>query len=502
MSNEPSETEIFNRYRSDLTKIFNDFDKLVEEKTLNYNNFTNIIINLGNIYNNSLIKPIYIVFNKIINNSYLFDTYNKIAKLLITNVDNLTLSKDKDIYAIISRYTSEKDTLQMLIDYLKKTKTMENVLLRSEDNLETSINYCGTNHDFISFNYLIAFEDTFICDNNDIILNCSIDISDMQPRLTQNDKIYKYGKFFFKYCYNIKELFNECKANNKFIIFSVGITDSKEQYGHVNCLIYNPLFDEIEHFEPVGFKNYKMYSMGTLNETADAIEKFVKENISNTVKFISGAKECNHVGFQGVYKNEKHGKGICYLWTVWYIKQRLKYPNTNAKDTYEKIKKKYSTFKYGGTLADDMMDFRDELTSKRKDILANPKLPENAKHLFLNSWLMYHTNITNIDDLMKTNSQLIKDIANIVNDALSKEIKLPLLPKTSEKLKNIYKLSINELKYLRGRLTHIKRLSRKYKDKIFTDEWHKYKLRNLDKYSKTELNELEAELDKFLQKSK
>lgn len=136
--------------------------------------------------------------------------------------------------------------------------------------------------------------------------------------------------------------------NNKryrFIFMMLSITSECPEIinrsGHANAILIDKENKTIERWEPYGF----------ISESP-RYSKYIHDEITKhlTDKFIDGVYITKYIdnsyltekGFQHLQCLEKEipdDIGFCEAWSVWYLDQRLSYPDIPVKDLLEKMKK-------------------------------------------------------------------------------------------------------------------------------------------------------------------
>ena len=233
---------------------------------------------------------------------------------------------------------------------------------------------------------------------------CNIGIkTNMKCEFLNFEIVWIRKKIFFSD--NFADNFNKCisKKEVRFVIIPLGI--ELESGSHANYMLFDKKTYELERFEPYGSDPpYKFnYDIGSL----DSILEFKFMEINKNIKYISTTKYLPKIGFQyyDVYES-KTGKigdpgGFCALWSIWYIDNRLKYPEINRKSLIKKLLK--------------------EIKSKKISF----------KNLIRN----YSINITTIrDDILKHGNITINDW---INDQYTEKQYIKIINKLTNLLKNI-----------------------------------------------------------------
>ena len=151
----------------------------------------------------------------------------------------------------------------------------------------------------------------------------------------------KEVKAFDYYKYQIgKRIYNCLRAGAKL----VAIPFSSEN--HANMIIYRKVDNTFEHFEPhgsaFGGENPEQH-----NAAIDHFKSWIKDweaagFIPKGSQFISADKVCPlERGFQAKEGREKYeenitGRGLCQMWSLFYLEMCLKYPDVPAKELVTK----------------------------------------------------------------------------------------------------------------------------------------------------------------------
>ena len=143
------------------------------------------------------------------------------------------------------------------------------------------------------------------------------------------------------------EKLKECKNEGQKIIISYMAFDfviNDKVYSHANLIIYRPLQNEVERFEPHGqYFNYYGYEINNkLNiQLKNLFENELNKYIGN-VKYIPPNETCPNIeGFQfleGLIKKENES-GFCAIWSLFFMDLLLNNPNTSSKDIMEEALK-------------------------------------------------------------------------------------------------------------------------------------------------------------------
>ena len=143
------------------------------------------------------------------------------------------------------------------------------------------------------------------------------------------------------------EKLKECKNEGQKIIISYmtfNFVINDKSGSHANLLIYRPLQNEVERFEPHG--QYFTYYGYEVNNKLNSQLKNLFENELNkyigNVKYIPPNEICPNIkGFQyleGLIKKENEN-GFCAIWSLFFMDLLLNNPNTSSKDIMEEALK-------------------------------------------------------------------------------------------------------------------------------------------------------------------
>ena len=136
------------------------------------------------------------------------------------------------------------------------------------------------------------------------------------------------------------EKLKECKNEGQKIIISYMTFDfviNDKSGAHANLIIYRPLQNEVERFEPHGqyFSYYGYEVNNKLNiQLKNLFENELNKYIGN-VKYILPNETCPNVkGFQYLESSIKkeNESGFCGIWSLFFMDLLLNNPNTSSKD--------------------------------------------------------------------------------------------------------------------------------------------------------------------------
>lgn len=180
---------------------------------------------------------------------------------------------------------------------------------------------------------------------------------------------------------NFSILFNKClKSSARFIIIPLGI--EMKNGSHANYLIYDKTIKEIERFEPhggttpIGFN----YNSKLLDEI---LESYIK-SIDSEIKYINPSSFIPKIGFQIMDAQETDRKrigdpgGFCAMWSIWYVDQRLQYPEYTREQL---IKILFSSIRSNG------ISFRNMIRNYTRNIIDIRDKLLNTASININDWL-------------------------------------------------------------------------------------------------------------------
>jgi hypothetical protein len=153
------------------------------------------------------------------------------------------------------------------------------------------------------------------------------------------------------YLDNMVKTYKRCSKNDKLLIIPLDLFPPKRRKnrsGHANLLIFNPVRNEIERFEPHGLRTSISWVKNDLLEK-NIINRIVKpfnKLSKTTLKFVSSEHSCP-TGFKGFQDYEgralktsrdlgneviiKDPGGYCVSWSMFYLDLRLKFPSLDSK---------------------------------------------------------------------------------------------------------------------------------------------------------------------------
>jgi len=178
-----------------------------------------------------------------------------------------------------------------------------------------------------------------------------------------------------EYIKTLPKLITEC--NNKFIVINISIIYGFIE-GHANVLIYNPLKQEVEVFEPQGY----------VIEHDLIYELIISDLFPKNVKYISQKLYTDRF-FQDIQQQEcSIERGHCASWSFWYVFQRLKYYKLSAAEAYNEIFNK-TKLNVSGTeqgYTNLITDFVAYIKNKRKSILNKSDINNTIKEFLIKEW--------------------------------------------------------------------------------------------------------------------
>jgi len=346
---------VINKYHIDERKVYSDF-----------------IMSLIS-FANKMLKIIIIRFIRPMAFVYIDDkdiVFRK--KLLDVNTTNLTsildfeISNDK-LIKYCNDHAFEETSCKKLINEVMflykvyKKNTDENVV-----SLNTGV------WEFYSIFYFMKYHNN-VCDQTQLeklnadnkfsLSDFTILISHSKYSSTYNSNVtYKEYKIndeimFVRYNKNLSTLISKCL--DKFIVLTITLELISI---HINILIYNPAYKEVEIYEPDTFynKNLMILYKIIVNDLFPLNVRYVPHNEYIT-EFIQDTqvKECNSLE-----------PSLCVNWVTWYADQRLNYPELNAVNSFRVILEKLHNKKKteNMTLTDIILEFT-KLFKSRRDLV-------------------------------------------------------------------------------------------------------------------------------------
>ena len=150
--------------------------------------------------------------------------------------------------------------------------------------------------------------------------------------------IWCYNKIFYPTYFD--QFFEKDLSDYNYIIISIAIETANKS--HANILIYNINKKTIERFEPNG-KNHPRdfnYNSTLLDNLLE--NKF--KQIDNKIKYIKPSDYLPVIGFQILESIESNKcsrigdpNGFCAVWCIWWIEQKLNYPDLDSKNLATKL---------------------------------------------------------------------------------------------------------------------------------------------------------------------
>lgn len=211
------------------------------------------------------------------------------------------------------------------------------------------------------------------------------------------------NKLFFPM--NFKNKISKCitKDKSRFIIFPLGI--EMRVGNHANYIIYDTKLNEVERFEPYGSE--PPYKFNYLPNKLDNLLSRYFYEIDNNIKYVRPVDYLPKIGFQSFDADEiKQSKlgdpdGFCALWSIWYVDQRMIFPDMNRKKLVQKMLKNIKGQK--GSFKNMIRNYSFEIVSLRDKILSK-------SNLNINDWINDLYTEEQVDLLMKNiNESIIND---------------------------------------------------------------------------------------------
>lgn len=169
---------------------------------------------------------------------------------------------------------------------------------------------------------------TEVCDH---YRSLGIDIDNTECGYLNFEVLWTYYNIFFSSTFdsNFKKCLNN--KNKRFIIVPMAI--EIEKGAHSNYLLYDKKYNEVERFEPYGTGIPPEFNYNP--KLLDSILKKRFKKIDPKIKYLAPDDYLSKINFQQFDSVEKQAKkigdpgGFCALWAMWYINQRLTYPDIN-----------------------------------------------------------------------------------------------------------------------------------------------------------------------------
>lgn len=147
-------------------------------------------------------------------------------------------------------------------------------------------------------------------------------------------EIIWFGKKIF-FPINLDHLSNNIKC--RYVIIPIGII--LEQGNHANYLLYDKHMNEAERFEPYGSRYLKQFDYNP--ELLDYNIKNKLNDMFPNIKYFTPSDYLPNIGFQYIdTSNNIEQSGYCGLWNIFYIDNRLNYPNINRTKLVKMLIKK------------------------------------------------------------------------------------------------------------------------------------------------------------------
>jgi len=183
--------------------------------------------------------------------------------------------------------------------------------------------------------------------------------------------LWTYGNIFIASTFD--ESMKSCLEDKtkRFIVMPLGIEIKKG--AHANYLLYDKKLKEVERFEPYGSG-----LPADFDYQPDMLDKILKnrfKKIDKDVKYFSPVKYLPAVSFHSFGNIEDQNKqigdpgGFCALWAVWYVDQRLTYPDIDRGHLVRQLLKtmRQGNLSFRKTVRDysaDIVQLRDEVFDK------------------------------------------------------------------------------------------------------------------------------------------
>jgi ankyrin repeat protein len=242
---------------------------------------------------------------------------NKITSIYKNNSDNCTYSSypSKQFKKCITIDTGDK------IEFCTFVGNTIDILFGLINLLNQHPDTCSTlDKDFI--------HSKEVCDH---YRSLGVKIDDTLCNYLNFEVLWTYNHIFF--ASNFNKNINKClkNKNKRFIIVPLGI--EIDIGSHANYIIYDKKTNEVERFEPYGrgVPSEYDYKPNLLDKILE--NRFL--SIDPDVKYIAPKQFMPKISFQHFDFLERWSKkigdpgGFCALWAMWYIKQRLTYPDTD-----------------------------------------------------------------------------------------------------------------------------------------------------------------------------
>ena len=206
------------------------------------------------------------------------------------------------------------------------------------------------------------------------------------------------------------------KHNKRFFLIPLGIT--LEIGSHANILIYDLETNEIERFEPYGYRypfNFNYYPDLLDSE----LQEYFENKMDGIIKYIKPSEYIPRVAFQTIESIEQNKNigdpgGFCSAWCLWYANKRIQYPNVGRKKLIQKLLRLIKSSEF--TFKELIREYTIKITLLRDKELQKAGID-------INNWL--NENMTE-EQLNKVNNNLV----NII-----KKIQIPLVPLGRQKQK-------------------------------------------------------------------
>lgn len=202
---------------------------------------------------------------------------------------------------------------------------------------------------------------------------------------------------------NFKNNFIKCINDKKsYIIVPIGIQLNKGS--HSNYLIYDVKKKEIERFEPYGSNT--PYNFNYNPSLLDNILKYRFKNIDEDIEYIKPSDYLPKIGFQyfdmleGSTKKIGDPGGFCALWSLWYVDQRITYPDIPRKSLIRKLMK---------SVKSQGLYFRNIIRNYSNNIIELRDKSLNKVNLTINDWI-------NEQYTSEQYKKIIEDITDQINN--------------------------------------------------------------------------------------
>lgn len=198
-------------------------------------------------------------------------------------------------------------------------------------------------------------------------------------------------------------MFEKLSKKYRFMIMPLGIQDKTNS--HANYIVYDSKTKEFERFEPYGSNgpygfNYNQYLLDI------ALERMF-DRIQPVHKYIKPKDYLPRIGFQYIETSESYNdfigdpRGFCALWSIWYVDQRLTYPDV---DRGLLIKKLIKSVRTNNILFKKLIrDYSKNITNIRDDFL-------KKANVNINDWININMNNDQINILSMELYNILKKI--------------------------------------------------------------------------------------------